>query len=323
MTDRVEAVRVEEGPVLNLWKKNIGNKGAKNLMYTLRTTPYTTVDVSFNGLESEGAKFISQALLKTGSVATLILDCNYIQDEGVTYICEGLAVNSQLRHLSLSRNYIGPPGCQSLANVLSSRQPSQLQHLDLQWNNIRDEGVAVLAVALAVNSTLTHLNLARNFITDAGLASMADAIKANTSLKYLNLDFNEQSNTGDACVAAALSVNWTLQDLGNDIRLSLFANTIFKLGEERNFACEDNRAVLRAIAHRRDFFAMKYEFILLRELTLQGRLFFKMNRADYESLSARDATLRVYLYWSLDVTELIFCLIVSFLGGETLVSERS
>jgi len=99
MAEGVEAVRVVEEPVLNLWKKNIGNKGAKSLIHTLRSTPYATVDVSFNGLEGEGAKFISEALMGNESVATLVLDCNYIQDEGVVHLCQALAVNTRLTEL--------------------------------------------------------------------------------------------------------------------------------------------------------------------------------------------------------------------------------
>jgi Ran GTPase-activating protein (RanGAP) involved in mRNA processing and transport len=60
---------------------------------------YVRRSVSFNGIESEGAKFISQALLLNTSVEVLLMDSNYIQDEGLTYLCKALEVHDQLRDL--------------------------------------------------------------------------------------------------------------------------------------------------------------------------------------------------------------------------------
>ena len=42
--------------------------------------------LSFNGIESEGARVISEALKLCSSVVMLILTNNYIQDSGIIFI---------------------------------------------------------------------------------------------------------------------------------------------------------------------------------------------------------------------------------------------
>ncbi|CAF2145545.1 unnamed protein product [Rotaria magnacalcarata] len=54
--------------------------------------------------------------------------------------------------------------------------------LDLNSNNIGDEGTVYLAEALKINTTLTTLALNNNRIYDQGAVRLADALRTNKTI---------------------------------------------------------------------------------------------------------------------------------------------
>ena len=67
------------------------------------------------------------------------------------------------------------------------QENKHLEHLDLSYNLLRDEGVYCLCEGLQHNTTLVYLNLSSTGITDKGVEWIALACNSNRYLQ-LNLD---------------------------------------------------------------------------------------------------------------------------------------
>jgi hypothetical protein len=111
------------------------------------------------------------------------------------YIGDALKVNQTLQHLNLGYNNIGDEGCQYIGDALKVNQT--LQHLNLGYNKICDEGCQYIGDALKVNQTLQHLNLGYNVIGDEGCQYIGDALKVNQTLQYLDLNNNKDGQNFD------------------------------------------------------------------------------------------------------------------------------
>ncbi|MGL5742080.1 MAG: hypothetical protein ACRCXC_05795 [Legionella sp.] len=67
---------------------------------------------------------------------------------------------------------------------------SQLMHLNVQSNKIRDQGVPLIAQALKANTNLKHFNISDNEISEAGAFPLLHAAEAHDKLQDLILKHN-------------------------------------------------------------------------------------------------------------------------------------
>ena len=128
---------------------------------------------------------------------------------------------------NLYHNSLQLLGCIEIAKLLPGNQHNQgfceLKRLNLDTNNITDEGVKHLATALShTNCKLNSLYLAGNKITDKGVKHLATALThSNCKLKSLNLAGNKITDEAVKHLATALThTNCTLKSLnlaGNNI----------------------------------------------------------------------------------------------------------
>ena len=102
------------------------------------------------------------ALRVNTSLTSLDLSGNLIQDEGANSLSEALRVNTSLTYLQLSQNNICAEGAHSLSEAL--RVNTSLTSLNLSQNYICAEGAHSLSEALRVNTSLTYLKLSQNSI---------------------------------------------------------------------------------------------------------------------------------------------------------------
>ncbi|XP_068700180.1 NLR family CARD domain-containing protein 3-like isoform X2 [Montipora foliosa] len=109
------------------------------------------------------------------------------------------------------RQQIGDSGAAILAHAMATN--TTVTELDLLGNGIGDSGAAALAEAVEINSTLTHLYLSGNGISDPGAAALAKAVEINSTLTHLNLFDNRIGDSGAAALAKAVEINSTLTDL--------------------------------------------------------------------------------------------------------------
>ena len=106
---------------------------------------------------------------------------------------------------------MGDSGAAILAHAMAAN--STVTELYLLGNGIGDSGAAALAKAVEINSTLTHLYLLSNRIGDSGAAAVAKAVEINSTLTELNVANNRIGDSGAVALAKAVEINSTLTDL--------------------------------------------------------------------------------------------------------------
>jgi Ran GTPase-activating protein (RanGAP) involved in mRNA processing and transport len=101
---------------------------------------------------------ISSSLLKNTILTSLDLSRNYINDDGAKVIASFLLTNNSLRSLYLNNNNIGDDGIMALASALSEN--NSLTNLILYNNNFSyNIGVKALINSLSKNTSLTNIEL--------------------------------------------------------------------------------------------------------------------------------------------------------------------
>ena len=113
-----------------------------------------------------------------------------------------------ISHLDLSFNNIGPLGCLEICKLLKCRE-FQLSWLNLEENQMTDEGVEYLAEAINNNNCqLSTLYLRANKISDNGAQHLAEAINDNNcQLRALTLSANKISDIRVQHLAEAINNN--------------------------------------------------------------------------------------------------------------------
>ena len=111
------------------------------------------------------------------------------------------------------RQQIGDSGSCAAILAHAMARNSTVTHLALYQYIIGASGAAALAKAVEINSTLTHLQLPHNRIGDSGAAALAKAVEINSTLTCLNLSGNGIGESGAAALAKAVEINSTLTDL--------------------------------------------------------------------------------------------------------------
>ena len=111
---------------------------------------------------------------------------------------------TNLKELYLEGNKIGREDCLVISNLLQ-KEDSKLEVLDLDSNDIEDEGAEILAASLKHNNTLTDLYLHKNKITERGfcaflkilndISSIDCTYNSNHTLKHLTLPDDHYTQT--------------------------------------------------------------------------------------------------------------------------------
>jgi len=146
----------------------------------------------------------------TSELQKLNLDRNSINDEGVELLVQALLKNNHLQYLNLLCNEdITITGWKAVATLLEM-PCCNLKSLDVDYNNIGNEGALVFANALANNSTLETLEIRRNSITVEGWAHFSKLLCDTSSVNntYMsNHTLKEIHPTNDARVNKYLVLN--------------------------------------------------------------------------------------------------------------------
>jgi len=205
----------------------IGKRGAVPLATSLRMNTYVcAIELSDNGLGSEGVVSIVEALLGGGApalrsldmsqnqagpdgaralgdllaehtatdagLASLRFDANAIGDRGAGFLARGLDANRSLQVLSLARNEIGCEGATQLSGPLGSSEAT-VTTLSLEWNAIRADGCRAL-VGACRGSRIERLDLGWNGVRDDACGAIAAALEDGaTGLRELRLHHNHVS----------------------------------------------------------------------------------------------------------------------------------
>ncbi|KAK8971481.1 hypothetical protein KSP40_PGU010626 [Platanthera guangdongensis] len=134
------------------------------------------LELGYNPIGPDGAKFLFEIIKFHGKLETLKLAWCQIGAKGAEYVADALKYNTTLSTLDLRGNGLGMMGAVCLARSLKIVNEA-LTSLDLCFNEIRDTGAFALAQALKSNEDIavTLLNLASNFLTKYGRVALTEA----------------------------------------------------------------------------------------------------------------------------------------------------
>ena len=160
---------------------------AKTLSYHHKAYQPVILDFHKIDLTDDDVKFLSAALQNNSSVLKLNLEENLITDTGAFGLSAMLMANTTIKELNLYFNQIGDLGCSAFGEALKTTG-SKLELLNLNMNNITDDGLIKIAEGLEENEHLIELNLSGNHILNDGALSLASCLKyRNLTLEKLTL----------------------------------------------------------------------------------------------------------------------------------------
>ncbi|CAF2045134.1 unnamed protein product [Rotaria magnacalcarata] len=203
---------------------------------------YSEVDLSSKKIGDQDMNVLCKKVIVDKKCGKLRLERNEISGEGAKILADRLYNNTSLVELNLSNNQISDIGTHDLAQALSIDNQT-LEWLDLDSNNITDEGAGYLADMLKTNTTIQMLSLGSNAIGDRGVRQLTSTITPdNKTLQCLNLASNKLIT--DACINDLIEMIQRTQSIRvvwlNNCSLS--KNAIVKLrqavDEKENFALE-------------------------------------------------------------------------------------
>jgi hypothetical protein len=185
---------------LELANCELGNVGAGNLLEWVKAIPFKVkLDLSDNGIDSEGAALLAEAL-EANTIMNLDLSGNPLGAKGVALVCAALERDSSLQSFSIAGVDASSLGIQAIARVLDSH-PS-LSVLNLSVNAFDDDAAASFAAALGRNTILTDLFMSYIEASDAGLSILAGALKTKTALDRFSI--SGRSSAGSSVLPVAL-----------------------------------------------------------------------------------------------------------------------
>ena len=176
----------------------------------------TITNTSLTPLDCLAVGYFSSVVTTICTVSRCTVDVYgcFIGDQGCKFLVRGLCkcLNAQSKitsklNLDLDSNDIHEEGIHHIAQLLQNT--SVVRELDLTSNPIGDGGLKRLCEALSTNTTLEELHLGCCSINSGPL--LGQLLSENTSLHYLNLLGNEITDCRS--IAAGLSKNRTLSVL--------------------------------------------------------------------------------------------------------------
>ena len=177
---------------LHLLRNRLSTAGVRSMMSFLQNANnLTSLNLWGNNIQSEGFNVLLRAL-RNSPITELC--CNSCGIDSIEIDNEHMP--KHLKKMFLSVNDINADGCYVIANLLQGRDAT-LETLSLGYNNIDNEGVAILVDALQNNTSLTYLYLVGNDISNEGMtmlltlvndiSSIEATLQSNHTLRYLSV----------------------------------------------------------------------------------------------------------------------------------------
>jgi Ran GTPase-activating protein (RanGAP) involved in mRNA processing and transport len=211
---------------LDLSSCALGSAGLAGIALGLyHNTSIRILNLSRNGLKDFVSACVLGELLRCGkTITSLCLSSNTFGSNAAATqsIFEGLRSNTALQQFYLEACGLGDQGISILASALANRNASTLE-LDLGYNDITSVGVGALVDDnVEAVKTLTKLCLAGNDLDSEAATILADALgrKAMPSLKRICLDYCDIDDDGVVALFSALEQNASLQSL--DFKCNFF-----------------------------------------------------------------------------------------------------
>ena len=176
----------------------------------VNNTSLIHVEISSCYMQLEAAMKIVTALKNIPNLKNLILSNNniskYVSDDLAVAIC----INSNLEVLNLSNNNLQDHTV-VVAHALT--QVKKLTHLDLSNNNMSNNVVDALALAIELNTSLKMINIKGNSLTTVGMTKIAQSLCWSSHLSKLNISNNQITEQACDAIAIALLSNVNIEEL--------------------------------------------------------------------------------------------------------------
>ena len=178
----------------------------------------TLADLTINDchLGDDGWRLLALAIgsSKHKSLKTVVLSQNNISDEALVDIITSLSMHPRLNRLNLTDNQLNTLGCKTLATLLRC-SAAELEELELDDNDINDEGIDALIPALKNCHHLHTLDLSNNAaVSLRGWQHLATILETpNSNLKELQISNNNIDDQTQAKFVNALVNNDTFERL--------------------------------------------------------------------------------------------------------------
>ncbi|CAG9859602.1 unnamed protein product [Phyllotreta striolata] len=148
-----------------------------------------------NRLENDGAKALAAVFKMIGTLEEIAMPQNGIYHPGISALSDAFTVNKNLQILNLNDNTIGPKGAEAIASAIASNQ--KLREINFGDCLLKTKGAVLLAGALKdAHSNLEELNLGFNEIKKEGALRVVEAMANKSKLKKLILDGNQFGEEG-------------------------------------------------------------------------------------------------------------------------------
>ena len=175
------------------------------------------LDLSDNNLSDAAAAHLAATLPACRRLCALDVSDNKMASMSAQLLAEGMTRCSALTCLNLGGNDVRT-GASDLAGALAG---GPLQRLDLRGNNLWDQGVDSLSLALPAFAALHTLNLRGNKVGVWGAASLARVMPQCLQLRHVDLGGNWLGDEGAVRIAQSLGKCGQLEFVGltwNNIR---------------------------------------------------------------------------------------------------------
>ncbi|CAJ1942750.1 unnamed protein product [Cylindrotheca closterium] len=235
LVDQLIAGRpVSQLHTLNLTKTMLGNQGASALASLLRfNTSLRHLNLSSNKLGNKGIKTLAPALQNNSHLETLNVSNNNISSVGGNFLAKEIQaakapgvsnIISNLRHLDISFNKIKDSGIQAFATLL--RTENTFESFCAESTSLGPDGAFHLAPVLEFNHGLRVLKLGGNQIGSEGVEVLMESLhnSQSSNLEELDLAYNAVGREGAESIAHELAENSNLKVL------NLNGNTIGSAG---------------------------------------------------------------------------------------------
>ena len=168
-------------------------------------------EVIYNNNEELGND-LAQVFANNPLLETVDISHNNLKTQGIIRLCSSLQDLNQLKELRLGSNGIDERAADGIAAVIHSNP--LLTGFDIGFNQLKSNGIIIIANALKKISCLKILSFNNNQFTEAAANDIAQVIANNNQIEEIYLNDNELKATGIKKICKSLRQISTLKALG-------------------------------------------------------------------------------------------------------------
>lgn len=196
--------------LLDLSNNNLDSKSFKILSSIINTLhQLTTIIFDGNKFTSEDIRSFIHSIKRHPSIKSLsFASCN-LDDECIKFWNFYLKSNRNIFHLDLSNNKITSKGIfELISSFEGAGVAKRLESLDLSYNQIDDEGLAIISKAIRSNwiPNLKHLKLKQISASPDAFQKFLCSFPSNTSIEVIDISGNDLFLSTNKCRVSITSI---------------------------------------------------------------------------------------------------------------------